>query len=454
MVLNKGQSIVEGGENGETIHMDIADVEVPPHGTVILQTADESSVGVVSLTDFERGTVTITLRGQGTYPVPSGQQLVVDIPADSIYRGNTRKNNNNNIALGHYYRDGRNRYETTTQGGGNTLAQRLKSNNPAIQSVPEDVNRDLARRPDSFTSAEQLQGEVHNEMPQIMKAMVKMPEEVPKELIWNTTYHQFSYWLPMHKNGAVGGALKSNEMISSKPVKPPISGMNIESAPPAQVSEKSNGHLRPISYTTSTVNLPNNVRMIEGTSIMRDTSKTFQLTGGSALFQEDQPSTIITPQGEVSIKKGAVVQITVTPEITYVRDLYDSYSHDVAAKANGFAVELKPGQEAALVASNKARVHDLVYADNIARRDIQVISIKPNKHVAVSDFSHINLMMSDPLLVSMRKSQDANDKKLYGKLEKMAAVVTTVHDRTRAPYVVPLENTTAEQLAGKNKPQM
>lgn len=146
--------------------------------------------------------------------------------------------------------------------------------------------------------------------------------------------------------------------------------------------------------------------------------------------------------------------VGVTPELTSIRNLYDKSLHDVSVIIDKSKVELRPGQEVAIVNGPRAKVRDRVYDDSVARRDLQVVSLNQDKHVAVSDFSHVNLMACNSILRSIKNSGKDENKKLFGKLEKMAAVLTTVRDRTRAPYVVPYEPITSERVAAKEKPGM
>ena len=719
VVLTKGQNVVEGGDKGETIHMDVADVEVPPHGMVVLQTSDSARIGVISFTDIERGTVTINIHGHGSYPIPSGEQIVVEVPANAtVFRGDRHNRHNiatNNPAMRNDSRgpaiasnngvmrtdsigpaniansntvmrndsrgpavasnngvmrtdsigpaniansdtvmrndsrgpsiasNGVMRTDSigpaniansdtvmrndsrgpaiaskrTAKGNGapgpstiaaannivrndsrgpavsqpatqmgkagpstiaaannamrndsrgpvatpngvplDTIAKqplsingvsvnRLDSEGPAVQKLPQGVNNypngssligsmpgvtingagtaggatervgeiapienstvaaqvfprgeykdlnyktyaasasgtkrltngtetDFTMTPDSadapnnrkerneqiaLLSGEEpvktLEGEltVDEEVPQIMKAMVKMPEEVPKELIWNTTYHHFRYWLPIHRNGAVGGSEGCGVRAASID-RGEVTGMNDRNKTGIISSQDK---LNPIAFSSSLPLAATNIRQTVGSIIEQAEPSIYRMHTGNALFDGAQACNVVTPHGEVVIKKGAVVQVCVTPQVTYVRNLYDNSTHDVSTVVNNYKLQVHPGQEVAMVNGSRTRVRDIVYNDSVARRDLQVFSVDQDKHVAVSDFSHVNLMSCDPILHQIRTSPVDQDKKLYGKLEKMAAVITTVHDRTRAPYVVPYEPITAARVASKSKPEI
>lgn len=146
--------------------------------------------------------------------------------------------------------------------------------------------------------------------------------------------------------------------------------------------------------------------------------------------------------------------VTFTQSVTYVRNLCDNHNHDVTALTNKYKVSLRPGQEAALVKGPSSSVWNLVYSDNVARRDLKVNSIDSNTHVAISDFSHLNLMTNDPILTSLRSSKEVGDSKSFKQIERMAAIIATVIDRTRAPYSVPFESYDHERLATKTNPNL
>ena len=537
IVLTKGQNVVKGGDNGQTIHMDVADIVVPPKGMVVLQTADAHRIGVINLTPPELGAATITMKGYGTYEIPASTQIVVQLPNQTAYRGDTRypagsttqpgANNsvatrldstgpggaqsgygaNNNLATrldsrgpaGAQSGYGANSNLATRldsrgpagaqsgYGVNNNLATRLDSTGPASQQAGVASNNDLATRLDSRgpasqrlplmakgnvvdkttnssiviqrfpfgdfkdltptyaatnVSAEPPAGprspkyspatqESTGDLPRLMKAMVKMPEEVPKDLIWASTYHSFRYWLPIKPQGAVGGAI-GEEQLSVRP------------------------NFTPIAYTTTTtVTAANNMHLTQGTSLVKENGTSYVLDDGAAIFGEEKaPRVVYTPHGSVTIDKGALVMISVTPQVTTVRNLYDNTTHGVAVKMENRSIEIKPGQEAALVHGPRSRVFDTVFMDNVARRDMAITSVTDNKHIAVSDFSHVNLMMSNPMLRSLKASQDAQGQAQYKKLLKMAAVITSVHDRTRAPYAVPFAPISNERVATNTNPEM
>ena len=440
VVLKQGQSVVKGGEKGETIYLDVAEIYVPPHGMVVLQTADKSRIGVISFTDVERGTVIIHVRGQRTYPIPSGEQIVVEVPADYTASRNDSINRTNPFDRTAGGVDSINRTDPyNTSAGHNISVNRTDPYNtianlhPFYTTSKTSSHRDYTigsmnpNAPENETLRAAVS--VNEKLPQVMKAVVKMPEEVPKELIWNTTYHHFRYWLPIHKDGAIGGA----------------EGCNTKAA--------STGKLFPISFVTPEATAFGNVRLTPGSNITQIGDSSYCLYSGSALIDDNRSCSIVTQHGTVSAKKGAVAQVTVTPKVTYVRNFYDNGSHDVSTVVGNRKLELRPGQEAAIVNSPRAMVRNLVFDDDAARRDMNIVSVNPDRHVAISDFSHVNQMMCNPMLRSIRSSQSDKDKKLYKKLEKMAAVLTTVHDRTRAPYTVPYEPVVSEQVAAKKGQQ-
>src|SRR5262249_35732752 len=71
-------------------------------------------------------------------------------------------------------------------------------NAPVIHRFAFGDYRDL---PPHWQTETTLKGGVSNveQLPRLMKAMVKMPEEVPHEMIWNTTYHHIRNWISYNK---------------------------------------------------------------------------------------------------------------------------------------------------------------------------------------------------------------------------------------------------------------
>jgi hypothetical protein len=298
----------------------------------------------------------------------------------------------------------------------------------------------------------------HSGLPQVMKAMVKLPEEVPKEMIWNTTYHTFRYWLPFKQEGAVGGAARCDgEMVSERNGRRPLGVMNTDRLPSKEIAMKPRRKelLRPIglSVPSSMVSeVP--FRCSVGAGVMQIEPNAYKLDAGTILVAENFPSNIVTPHGTVNVAKGAVVMITATPTVTYVRDLVDNAKNDVSVTMENRVVTLTPGQEAALVVGPGYRARDMVFGDTAARRDVRVHTVGPERHIVTADFSHLNLMLCDNMLGSLRKSNSNADKQLFAKMMKTAAAITTVYDRTRAPYAIPFEPTNSERVAAKANPPM
>ncbi len=374
--LKGGQSVVEGGENGETVTLPQTIVKIPPHGTAVIQNAEADQIGVISMTDKETGNVTVLVENQGEYALQPGEQLIVTYQAE----------------------DG----------------------------------------PDGLSDPD---NEIAESDPQVMKVVTLMPQDVPYQIIWGTTRHNFTYWLPTNKYPGVGGALSKEEVLS-----------HLGEAPSSELPDNeqvSGKDLRPIAFKQST-NLrldDKKIKTNKKTRIRQLASNVYRLSAGQAIFFKDKDLSVLTPHGRIILDSDAVVSITVKRNVTLVRDLYDNMNDDVIVLVNKTSHKLGPGQECAIVSAPKNQARNIVYSDRVGRRDLRAYPVGDDKHIVLSDVSHVNLFIMDDMLRSLRNSKNHEDRVLYNKLEKMAAVISSVRDRTRGPFTIPYEASSQRSIA-------
>ena len=173
------------------------------------------------------------------------------------------------------------------------------------------------------------------------------------------------------------------------------------------------------------------------------------LTRGSILLSEKNCVQVDTPHGRILVKPNSVATITTRRNITRVQNLHDIAKDSVQVICGKHLVSLRPGKEACMVSTANADTdaETLVWSDHMARRRLHFIPVEDNKSLALSDFSHLEAMEKEDILVHLRASKDNADKELAAKLVKTGAAISYARDRQREPYSRPFTPAATESVA-------
>ena len=279
----------------------------------------------------------------------------------------------------------------------------------------------------------------------VLRASVNLSEYVPKMAFLQCRTCAFRHYLDskFQKDGQIAEKTPTPGMSNIAPTAPQVVGAV---GPTKQ--------LRPVAYFEPTAEKdgdkltsgPVGFRHATRVAIESIGENHFKLDTGNVVFQSKNPARIDTPHGQVFIKSGAIVLMSAGPRITRVRDLYDSHPKDVTVLLAGHTVELSPGREATISDTNSESLA-LLYADGMSRRNVTIAN-QAGLQVVTADFSILNALMVQPLIVQVRRSAAAEDVRMTNTIMKTASAISLVIDRYKGPYHAP-ENLPGTGLAQK-----
>lgn len=262
----------------------------------------------------------------------------------------------------------------------------------------------------------------------IMQAILALPEIVPKWIIFNSSPHHFyEHHTDVKPNNTtvIDDRKTLEKQIAAEP------------------------HFKDISYSNLKESQPIHIRKSAIAQIKEIEPNHYKLTRGSILLAEKHCVQVDTPQGRVLIKGNAIATITVRRNLTRVHNWHDTEKDSVITMCDKHMVSLRPGKEACMISTNgnSPDIESIVWADHLARRRLNVIPASDDKQFVLSDFSHLDAMGKEELLISLRASKNKADREIAAKLVKTGAAISYSRDRQREPYSLPFTPSAAESVA-------
>jgi YVTN family beta-propeller protein len=144
------------------------------------------------------------------------------------------------------------------------------------------------------------------------------------------------------------------------------------------------------------------------------------LRSGEALIAASKRMVVKCGQIKVSAQRGTYVLISRQGKVLKVRNLHETASNSVRVIVRDKYVDLAAGQEVILSTSEELLVK-ASKQDAIGRRRVKVVPLANGIKMLRSEISLVSLMQRNGTLATMLRSSDSLDKKIAGKVVKMAA---------------------------------
>lgn len=244
------------------------------------------------------------------------------------------------------------------------------------------------------------------------------------------------------------------------PVLPSVASVvaqDVISAKTFDVDETNIASLIPVSLTTSTViPLDTNDSRTSGhkseptLKIVQTSAGAFQHLGDADIVEE-KPGIISLRNGEtmihamtntvvhcgehsITVAPGTVAVIRTHNGVTTVSNLYEKNPNSVhvALLIDGKFVPVGAGEEIC-IGPTDAEVRDAISQDQVARRELEPMTLASGQKLLKSEISLVSLMNNSKLLTALQKSNSPNDKQVANHIMKMAACLLMVTSK-RGPY--------------------
>jgi len=150
-----------------------------------------------------------------------------------------------------------------------------------------------------------------------------------------------------------------------------------------------------------------------------------ELRSGEALVSANKITFVKTPHTMLRIEPGTLVLISVTDDVTKVRNLWENKRHGVCQMVENTPFYVVAGDES-LTGISLRSIYLSASRDMIGRRLTHYTELPDGEVVHFAEVSLMSLAQSDDLLLQLMNSADPIDKSLNRKLNKMAAILVQI----------------------------
>jgi len=149
------------------------------------------------------------------------------------------------------------------------------------------------------------------------------------------------------------------------------------------------------------------------------------LDTGEMVIESLHGGVIGTPLCQIYVKSGAVILCQVQEGIEYIYVLSDNSPQSTSVIVNKRHAKLDQGVEA-IVSDHQANYKELAGSDDIGHRAMRMHVLGNNLFLLVCEYSLMDALQHNRLLLEIKNSDAATDKALAEKLLKTVAVITSV----------------------------
>ncbi|MBX9721707.1 MAG: hypothetical protein K2X81_09955, partial [Candidatus Obscuribacterales bacterium] len=217
---------------------------------------------------------------------------------------------------------------------------------------------------------------------------------------------------------------------------------------------KLQGHLQAISYvstgsaggtanstsaiTSRASDTSNEIHMARGAEISGTSPGNYSIMRGTVMIRGNQAITVNAPNCIITAPKDTAFIVSVARGITRLLDVVDP-NNAIRMQVGKRIIALRSGSETDVVTDPKGRAQERVWADGLARRNVEVLFESDSIGIVQGEFSFVSALGGHPLMQELRESNDKKDQQLLSRIMKSAAAVQVTLDRIKGPYVVPME---------------
>lgn len=155
------------------------------------------------------------------------------------------------------------------------------------------------------------------------------------------------------------------------------------------------------------------------------------LDEGEMVIEALHSGVIATPLSQIYLKAGTVILCQVQEGIEYIYVLSDNSSQSTSLIINKRHAKLDQGVEA-IVSDHQANYKELGGSDDIGHRAMRMHILGNKLFLLVCEYSLMDALQHNRLLLGIKDSNTAADKALSEKLLKTVAVITSVTGRRGA----------------------
>lgn len=155
------------------------------------------------------------------------------------------------------------------------------------------------------------------------------------------------------------------------------------------------------------------------------------LDSGQMVIEALHSGVIATPLSQIYVKSGSVLLCQVEEGIEYIFVLSDNAPQSTSVIVNKRHAKLDQGVEA-IVSDHQANYKELGGPDDIGHRAMRMHIVGSNRFLLVCEYSLMDVLQHNRLLLGIKDSDSAADKALSEKLLKTVAVITSVTGRRGA----------------------
>lgn len=155
------------------------------------------------------------------------------------------------------------------------------------------------------------------------------------------------------------------------------------------------------------------------------------LDAGEMVIEVLHSGVIATPLSQIYVKSGAVILCQVQEGIEYIYVLSDHNPQSTSVIVNKRHAKLDQGVEA-IVSDHQANYQEMAGPDNIGHRAMRMHMLGNNLFLLVCEYSLMDALQHNRLLLEIKNSEAATDKALAERLLKTVAVITSVTGRRGA----------------------
>jgi hypothetical protein len=149
------------------------------------------------------------------------------------------------------------------------------------------------------------------------------------------------------------------------------------------------------------------------------------LDAGEMVIEAIHSGVIATPLSQIYVKTGSVLLCQVQEGIEYIYVLSDNSPQSTSIIVNKRHAKLDQGVEA-IVSDHQANYKELGGPDDIGHRAMRMHMLGNNMFLLVCEYSLMDALQKNRLLLGIKSSNAAADKALSEKLLKTVAVITSV----------------------------
>lgn len=387
-ISNNGQSAVKAGPDTPlTVQSGDTNITLQPNAIAVIDSKSGDMLTVTALGDEVPDGVNVSVDNQ-SYHIKPGEQLLIGKVSKTSLSGNSQESSLDMSGA---------RTNLSSNDGRTNLSSGASESPAPVYVMKAAVN--LPEYISTFGLMHQcrscrLRNYLYNKTNQPEVATAKQGEEasLPSDQTKNTAHHD------------------AKDQIHDKAI------------------------LSPVAYSESQAILPNNIFSSGSAELTTKGTDHYELRRGNALIQTNSTSTAIdTEIVSVLAKKGAVLLLTDSRELTRVRNLCDHNDGDVQIQIGATQVKLGPGKEIA-VSRLRSDLIPRVFADGMARRNVKSFDLPGGYNVVTDEFSIMNAMALHPLLLQLRLSHLSSSTKMLNEVNKMTAVLSLTSDRYKGPY--------------------